>query len=816
MELVEGESLAERLTRGALPTDQVLRYGVEIADALEAAHKHGIVHRDLKPGNVMLTKAGVKLLDFGLAKHRAAAAQGEIEALTSLATEMSPSQPLTAQGTIMGTFQYMAPEQLEGEETDERGDIFALGCVLYEMATGKKAFTGKSRASLIGAILNQEPPPISSVEAMTPPALDRLVSTCLAKDPDDRFQTAHDVKLQLQWIAEGGSQVGAPAVVSARRKSREKLLLALSVFLLLVSGVLGVGFILRAPNTPRIMQSSIVLPTGFTIDGINDSLALSPDGKTLAVAAKDPKGTQRIYLRALDGPAPRALDRTKGATYPTWSPDGRWLAFFADGELEKVNIASGAVQKLADAPQGRGIAWGPNGTIVYAPNISSPLWRVSAGGSGALAIEKSLSAGLSHRDPRFLPDGKSILFLSEPSAGGSAKSTSQGLFALNLATGKSKQLLSDRTEGRYVPPGYLAFVRDGNLMVQRFDPKSLKLSGEALSLAQNISFYPARGTAQYSFAGSDFFVYQSNTAATLSQLTWFDPSGKERGTVGKPIEIASYNYFPLTISPDGSRAIATVGDSHGARLWMIDLTTGVASPFTFGKGLVLGAVWSPDGSRIVYAAVPGEGAQSTGPESLLVKKADGGSPPQKIATLNTSWEAPPTSWSPDGSVVAYSIQSGETNSFDIGILSMSGDHKVKLLVHGPANEELGAFSPDGKWLAYLSDESGSLQLYVIPYPGPGGKWQVTSNGSEGFAWASDHEIDTFSPNGKLYAIELETGAHGGLEIGSRRLLASSHPRFTVAAYSRALKRWLFAIPEGGGHEPPITLVTHWTKLLKSQ
>ncbi|HKI87356.1 MAG TPA: hypothetical protein VKA53_11495, partial [Thermoanaerobaculia bacterium] len=544
--------------------------------------------------------------------------------------------------------------------------------------------------------------------------------------------------------------------------------------------------------------------------GQNDSMALSPEGKTLAIAAADAKGTQQIYLRALDGPAPRALEGTKGATYPTWSPDGGSLAFFADGKLAKINVASGAVQTLADAPQGRGIAWGPDGTIVYAPDLSGPLWKVSVGGGNASALEKNIAKDVSHRDPRFLPGGKTLLYLAL--ATGSARGVEQGLYGLDLASGKSRKLLPDLSEGRFVAPGYLAFVRDGNLMVQPFDPGSLKLSGEALAVAQKVQFDRFRGTGEYAFAGRDILVYQVTSPGSLSQLTWFEPSGKELGAVGKPLEIAR-NATALTVSPDGRRAAAIVGAFPHSRLWMVDLATGVASPFTFGAQSALYPVWSPKGKNLLYAGISTEAA-SAGRESLFVKNTDGGSPAEKIADLGSSYLTP-TSWSPDGSVVAYSAQSAESKSWDIGMLSMNGDHKHKLFVHGPGNERAGDFSPDGRWLAYVSDESGSYQLYVVPYPGPGGKWQVTSNGTHGFFWASDREIDNISADGKLYAIELTTGSHGGLGIGSTRLLMESVPTATASDYSRTLKRFLFAIPTGANRAAPITLVSNWTRLLPS-
>ena len=338
MELLEGESLADRLGKGALPTEQVLRYGIQIADALDKAHRQGIVHRDLKPGNIMLTKTGVKLLDFGLAKPLTAAGARPVSGASVLATEAQVSQPLTERGTVLGTFQYMAPEQLEGGEADGRSDIFAFGAVLYEMATGKKAFTGKSQASLIGSILRDEPPSISEAAPMIPPALNRVVKTCLAKDPEDRFQTAHDAKLQLEWIAEGGSQAGLPAPVVARRKNREKLAWTVAAILALVSALAIVGYLRRAPKPPRVVRFELATPEEIVA---LDAPRVSPDGRYVAFNATDSSGKTRIWLRALNALAPQPLPGTEGTNRPFWSPDSRFLGFFAEGKLKKIDVTGG-------------------------------------------------------------------------------------------------------------------------------------------------------------------------------------------------------------------------------------------------------------------------------------------------------------------------------------------------------------------------------------------------------------------------------------------------------------------------------------------
>src|SRR5712691_3868289 len=432
MEYLEGETLADRLGKGPLPVEQLLRYGIEIADALDKAHRQGIVHRDLKPGNVMLTKGGVKLLDFGLAKFQAGGRDPATSSASRLATEMQASQPLTERGTVLGTFQYMAPEQLEGKDADARSDIFSFGAVLYEMATGKKAFSGKSQASLIGSILRDDPPAVSEISPMTPPALNRVVRTCLAKDPEDRFQTAHDVKLQLQWIAEGGSQAGLPAPVVARRKNREKLAWSVAAAALLAAGFATYGHLRRAPAETFRIRSFLLAPdkSGFELAGINGgSLTISPDGRQTTFAAKVPDGKTVLWLRSLGDLTARPIAGAEGATYPFWSPDSRFLAFFADGKLKKVDISGSPPLDLCDAPNGRSGSWNRDGVILFAPDTTTALSRVPAAGGAPTSATNldATRAETTHRDATFLPDGKHCLYMAG-SHGQGTKSESNAIY----------------------------------------------------------------------------------------------------------------------------------------------------------------------------------------------------------------------------------------------------------------------------------------------------------------------------------------------------------------------------------------------------
>ncbi|HEY1435788.1 MAG TPA: protein kinase [Thermoanaerobaculia bacterium] len=411
MEFLEGESLADRLAKGPLPTEQILRYGIEIADALDKAHRQGIVHRDLKPGNIMITKSGVKLLDFGLAKPLTAAGARPVSGASVMATEAQVSQPLTERGTVLGTFQYMAPEQLEGGDADGRSDIFAFGAVLYEMATGRKAFTGKSQASLIGSILRDDPPPVSEVAPMVPPALNRVVKTCLAKDPEDRFQTAHDAKLQLEWIAEGGSQAGLPAPVIARRKNREKLAWGVAAVAILAAAALAFGFWKRTPKPPRVVRFEIAIPPSILSI---DTPRISPNGQTLAFNATDAEGKTQIWIRPLNALAAQPLPGTEGTTRPFWSPDSRYLGFFSGGKLQKIDVTGGPPTKLCDAPTGSDGTWSPQGVILFDGAGTDPIQRVSAaGGTPAVAVKadaerKELQIGW----PEFMPDGNHFIYMA--------------------------------------------------------------------------------------------------------------------------------------------------------------------------------------------------------------------------------------------------------------------------------------------------------------------------------------------------------------------------------------------------------------------
>jgi predicted Ser/Thr protein kinase len=482
MEYLEGETLTDRLARGALPTEQLLRYGVEIADALDKAHRQGIVHRDLKPGNVMITKSGVKLLDFGLAKAMAPAKATSM--LTSLPT-MAGAQNLTEAGTILGTFQYMAPEQLEGREADGRSDIFAFGALLYEMATGRRAFAGKSQASLIAAILEHEPPSISSVQPLAPPALDRVVRKCLAKDPEERWQNAADLGSELKWIAEAGSQAGVPAKVVAKRKGRERVAWIGFALATAAVAVLAYGYVRRASPAPRAIRSSILVPPKTSMGMV----AVSPDGAELAFTAYDTEGKSQIWLRPLDGTAAKPLAGTEGAIFPFWSPDSRSIGFFADKKLKRVEAAGGGAPiAVCDAPNPTGAAWGRDGVILMGQG-AGPMLRVAAQGGAPVPATK-LDASrheTAHRYPTFLPDGRHFLYLALNLAGGPEDQANQ-IWAGSTDDAKVERIARGYSNPIYAS-GHILLAREGNLVAQAFDSGSRRLKGEPWTVVQQVGLF---------------------------------------------------------------------------------------------------------------------------------------------------------------------------------------------------------------------------------------------------------------------------------------------------------------------------------------
>ena len=579
MEYLEGETLSARLQHGPLPHEQAMRYAIEIADALEKAHRQGLVHRDLKPGNVMLTKSGAKLLDFGLAKANVGSVAAE-----GLTATLRPSTPLTSAGAVIGTFQYMAPEQLEGREADARSDIFSFGALLYEMYTGRKAFDGKTQASIIAAILAGSPP------ALSPPALDRIVKVCLAKDPDERWQSMHDLKRELEWMQSAPDAQPAQAPV---RQARPIAWIGATAALLLA--VLALAFVhfresRPAPETVRFFVSP---PPRATL---GESFAISPDGKRLAFTAEGSDGRNLIWVRSLSSLSAQPLAGTDEAIFPFWSPDSRYLAFFAQNKLKKIDAAGGPAQTLCDAPVGRGGAWSREGFILFAPDAATALYRVPVDG-GVPSPVTQLSAGeTSHRWPQFLPDGRRFLYWSP----GSSRET-MGVY-LGIPGSAGRQLLTrSNSMGLYTRDaagaGYLLFLRDRSLMAQSLDPRSFRLGGEPRILEQHISVSPGSlGFSSFSVSAAGVLCYRTG-AEIDTQLVWFDRAGKRLGMAGR-----AGSTHPA-LSPDEKRVAVSRQDAQATNfdIWVLDLLRATPTRLTFDPTPDYMPTWSPDGSRIAFA-----------------------------------------------------------------------------------------------------------------------------------------------------------------------------------------------------------------------
>jgi|CZLA01.1.fsa_nt_gi Tol biopolymer transport system component len=787
MELVEGETLERRLLRGALPPEQTLRIAAQIAGALATAHKIGIVHRDLKPSNIMLTKTGAKLMDFGLAK------EAGPSLLASALTEMT-SEPtkLTVEGAIVGTFQYMAPEQLEGKEVDARTDLFALGEVIYEMATGKPAFAGKSRASLIAAILTAEPQSMAALQPMTPLALERVVKKCLEKDPDQRWHSARDLADELNWIAEGGSQAEKSASVqsgSGRWDRAGWLLAAVSLLLLMVGGAAWWNASNRR-TSPMYFHAAVPFAA-------ND-LVLSPDGRIAAMVAYSAQANDYVlWTYEVGGQRTTALEGTQGASYPFWSPDGKAIGFFADGKLKKVDVAGGQAQVLCDAPNGRGGAWNRDGVIVFAPDALSGLSRVSAWGGTAAEMTKPDRSRFetSHRWPVFLPDGKHLIYLA---ANFSGKVGVNAIFLGSLDSADRRLLVSSSANAAYVEPGYLLYLRDKTLVAQPFDGRRYTLSGEPRSLSDEVLYFPQVQRAVFSASTGQALIMQTGKGAYLSQLTWFDRSGKQVGTAGTP---AWYNNVQL--SPDRRRVAADQTDPDGRNIdvWVHDLARGATARLTFDPALDQTPAWSPDGKQVLF------NSNRSLDFRLYLKNADGSGSEQELFNFGSdtgnAWD-----WSRDGKFIL--IRKGN----ELWYLSWP-QRVAKALAQGRWTVRGAQFSPDGRWIAYSSNETGKMEIYVANFLSGNGKWQVSSGGGQEPRWRQDgKELFYLSPDGKMMAVPLATRA--SFEAGSPVALFQTHRRQALSSQdfftydvSGDGQRFLVATQMDEGTPAPLSVLLNW-------
>jgi serine/threonine protein kinase/Tol biopolymer transport system component len=759
MELLEGDTLADRLARGPLNPDQTLRFGTEIADALDKAHRRGIVHRDLKPGNVMLTKSGVKLLDFGLAK--SFAPERSSSSLTALPTQ----QGLTQEGTILGTFRYMAPEQLEGREADARTDIFALGATLYEMATGRKAFSGASQASLISSIMTAEPLPISKVQPSSPPALERIVRTCLAKDPEERWQSAADIKRELNWIVEGAGPDARVAPPSARRAWLPWAIAAASA--LLASLALTRG---HAPAPAPRMELSIVPPESTSL---TDFFALSPDGRSLAYSAIS-GGKWLVRVRDLATGGVRALAGTDSSETVFWSPDARSLAFVSRGKLRRMDVATGSIEILADAESGRGGTWGPRGEILFAQKPAGAIYRVPASGGTATAVTTFEKGDLMHRWPQFLPDGERFLFFAKTDS-----TETTGTYLASVGKPGRKLVLRNGATGIFVAPDMLLYCRNSALLAQKLDPSSGELSGAPETLTRPVMRAELGSfTDNLTASAEGILVFRSGSADR--QLTWIDRRGNVVGKLGEPGVIMS-----VTLSPDGREAATAVRtvETGAYTSSIVDVARNVTTPILQAAAM---PVWSADGRTLIY--------RREGRNYEIWRRNAHGDPKDEAVGLVGPF-ATPHSISPDGRHVLYS-QMG--SNFDIMLGDLGGTEKPVALLHSEFDERTPHFSPDGRWFTYSSDEPGENEIFVRRFPMTEEAWRVSTAGGQQPTWSPDgKEIFFVSLDGRFMAAPVSVQG-SALTVGPPQTLFHAPVRLSVVANQYAVsadgQRFLVALP----------------------
>ncbi|HXX45735.1 MAG TPA: protein kinase [Candidatus Acidoferrales bacterium] len=797
MELVEGPTLADRIRAGPIPIDEAIRIARQIADALEYAHERGIVHRDLKPANVKVTADdAVKVLDFGLAK----ALEGDA-ASYDISTSPTLSRLATMQGVLLGTAAYMSPEQAKGKQVDRRADIWAFGCVLYEMLTGRQTFTGETVTDTLAAVIKEEPD-WSRLPAATPMRVRVLLQRCLQKDPKQRLRDIGDARISIDEVLTGAPEAGVAAANASPAKTRW-LSLAIGVAgLALGATIAGVTAWNLKPVPARLVtRTSIVLPPGQHLTGLDQSaLAISRDGTRIVyVAAGQGNSAQQIYVRSLDSLEAKAVPGTEGATGPVFSPDGQWLAFFADSKLKKIPLAGGAAQTLQDIGLPRGASWGSEGFIAFAP-VLSVVSKVPETGGSSEAITRFEPGEATHLWPQFLPGSKEILF--------AVLFPNPGIAVQSLPGGQRRMLIQTQatTAPRYTSSGHLVYAQGGNLMAVPFDLEHLSVSGNTVPVLQGVlQTNSLGGPGQYDISENGSLVYvPGGLRGTKMQLVWVTRDGAEKTF---PLEPGDYDQ--PRVSPDGRRIALDVG----SQVRIYDTTREALTRLTFEGTTNQYPVWTPDGKRVAF--------MSDKNQTLTVfwQPADGSGRAEELMSAGTSV---PFSWSPDGKQLAY-ITVQAPNPPDISVLNLGDGKSVHFLQESSSHvfQDAPQFSPDGRWIAYASDETGRREVYVQPYPGPGGKWQISTDGGSEPQWNRNGRELFYRTADKLMAVDVSTKA--GFESGKPRELFEDLYLRNGAGYSRANydispdgQRFLMLKPVTPEQAAPtqINVVLNWTEELK--
>jgi len=816
MELLEGESLADRLQKGALPLKQALERGIEIAEALEKAHKQGIVHRDLKPGNIMLTKSGAKLLDFGLAKPNPAAigafgssSSGSLTPSTptmSVAALSAPADGITRQGTVVGTYQYMAPEVLQGQEADARSDIFSFGCVLYEMLTARRAFSGRSQLSVLTAILEHDPEPLSAVQPLAPPALEHVVQSCLAKSTEDRLQTAHDVRLQLSWI----SAAAAQPLPRAEARWREKALAAFAAVLAIaVIALVWNGWRTTLLSSSSILRLNILPPEGTRFAPLyrNGSPALSPDG-TRVVFVVNREGKTSLWLRGLDKLEATELHGTEGGYFPFWSPDGSSIGFLGQGKLWRMELNGGSPVAICDAAEVRGASWGQDNTIILsiASFSGSPVMRVSVEGGTPEPVTRTPRSlfYLSDRWPFFLPDGKHFLYLHAPN--GDTNEANEIHFA--SLDGKTDRIL---LKGAYTVPQYasgrLLVGRNNILWAQRFDPVSGDLSGSPVQVAGQLLSDDLVGSSIFSVSQNGTLLYVRGTEVGGEYHAWVDAAGKLLAETSDP----DRSYGALRFSPDEMKVATTVTTAHGQNVWIWDLTHGTRAQISDTGQTGDAPVWSPDGRLLYYSY------GSAGNKAQIYSRPADGTRPQELL-FQTAGDTLPVDITADDRLLLYEEQTFGSLTAQLKALPLTGDRKPVVILESVQSASNAALRPGANdWLAYEASDSGRPEVYVTRFPHPGVRYQVSATGGAQAVWGRDGKRLYFLDEGQKMTV-VDVQANGdSIQISKPVTLFPTALRSTVAeaGYGATRDGRFLILNSVTETSAPITVITNWTAGLKN-